>query len=323
MDDNFLKIWQAFSPLNNDLSDADTFPNKRPLLAHYTSIVTLERILATNEVWFSNPLFMNDLEELQFGILQGNQLFLNNEAIRKACGSAERFNKLAHAYNYFSNLFANEHSLDVYVFCLTEHDSTNTDGLLSMWRGYGGNGNGAALIIDTSKLVSVPLSPLVISPVKYSSTEIRLQWLNCKLDQFAALLSSLNLPDEQLSIAAFAMFDRIKLFALFTKHHGFSEEKEWRIVYLKEKDLNKKLEPMCHYAIGNRGLEPKLKLKVEPTDGITTDDFSFSKIIHQIILGPTVSHPLVRGTVLRMLERIGKPELQNKVLASTIPFRGA
>jgi hypothetical protein len=31
------------------------------------------------------------------------------------------------------------------------------------------------------------------------------------------------------------------MFALFTKHHGFKEEKEWRIVYHPDNDREKKI----------------------------------------------------------------------------------
>jgi hypothetical protein len=41
--------------------DRDDFPYllaKRPVFAHYTSIESLEKIMRSEEVWFSNPLFM-------------------------------------------------------------------------------------------------------------------------------------------------------------------------------------------------------------------------------------------------------------------------
>jgi hypothetical protein len=117
------------------------------------------------------------------------------------------------------------------------------------------------------------------------------------------------------------MFQRIKLFSLFSKHRGFSEEREWRIVYLIERDINKRLEPMCQYAIGPRGVEPKLKLRLEPIDGVIPPGFALSKLIHQIILGPSVSTPLAQAALLRMLDNIGKPELRERVVASNIPFR--
>ena len=46
-------------------------PGELPLLAHYTSIRTLERIAQTGEIWFSNPLYMNDVDELRYGMNLG------------------------------------------------------------------------------------------------------------------------------------------------------------------------------------------------------------------------------------------------------------
>jgi hypothetical protein len=61
----------AFAALWSDIQDGDSFPAVRPLLAHYTSISTLERILVNDEIWLSNPLYMNDMEELRFGLNEG------------------------------------------------------------------------------------------------------------------------------------------------------------------------------------------------------------------------------------------------------------
>jgi hypothetical protein len=51
------------------------------------------------------------------------------------------------------------------LFCLSEHAKDDTDGRLSMWRGYGGNGNGAAIVFDTAKIAAREESPLVIAHV--------------------------------------------------------------------------------------------------------------------------------------------------------------
>lgn len=315
------QIYNAFLPLWNDIQNAETFPSKRPLLAHYTSIAALESIMASDEVWFSNPLYMNDMEELRFGILEGAQACRQSDAIKSACGSAERHDKFLEGFEFNFNRFSNEHAFDVYVFCLTEHDRDNTDGLLSMWRGYGSNGNGAAIVFDTAQLNHVEGSALIISNVTYASREKRLKWIDEKLDAFAHLLAENNVPDDKLFLAAYALFERIKMFAICTKHHGFSEEKEWRVVYLRDRDHNKKFEHMLHYAIGKRGIEPKLKYKVQPIEGLTQADISLEKIIHQIVLGPAVSSPLAINAVRRMLEKVGKHKLSERLVASTTPLR--
>jgi DUF2971 family protein len=92
-----------------------------------------------------------------------------------------------------------------------------------MWRGYGGNGKGVALVIDTSKMTPVEGSPLVLSHVVYDSAEARRDWLAHKIADFAGLLKTSALSDEKLYLAAWVMFQRIKLFSLFSKHRGFCE----------------------------------------------------------------------------------------------------
>src|ERR1700741_4922001 len=148
---NDAEILKLFTPLWADLRAADSFPAKRPLLAHYTSVPVLESILKHNEFWLSNPLFMNDLEEVRFGLFHGSRLFSESSEIQAACGSQHRFDLLKLAFNDLGNAFANEHVLDLYVFCLSEHDKDNTDGVLSMWRAYGGNwSRGGEMVCPTT-----------------------------------------------------------------------------------------------------------------------------------------------------------------------------
>jgi hypothetical protein len=316
------EIYGTFSNLLwRDIQNTETFPAKRPLLAHYTSIANLECIMANDEVWFSNPLYMNDLEELRFVILEGAQAFRQDKAIKSACGNPERYNKLLHAFEYNLDQFSNKHAFDIYVFCLSEHESKITDGLLSMWRGYGGNGSGAAIVFDTAQLDYIEDSPLIIANVTYASQDKRREWINNKLATFADLIEKNYVPDDKLYLPAHALFERIKIYSIFTKHHGFSEEKEWRAVYLRERDLNHKMDGMLHYAVGKRGIEPKLKYKIRPIEGLTRGDLSLEKIVHHIILGPSVASPLAISAVQRMLEKVGKHALASKLVASTTPFR--
>lgn len=321
IDAEFQLLRQVFAPLYSEFTAGNSFPERRPLLAHYTSTANLERILATDELWFSNPLLMNDLEELRFGVLEGAQRFIGNAAIEAACSSANRAKVVFNAFSHYLDEFSSKHAVDVYALCTAEHDASDTDGLLSMWRGYGGNGNGAAIVFDTAKINVTNGSPLVISNVVYASTDQRRAWLDTKLIQFAEILKEQNIPDDKLYMASWIMFERIRLFALFTKHHGFKEEHEWRVVYLKERDTQNKLAPMLHYAVTARGLEPRLKFPVKPVEGVTSDDLSLAKLVDRIILGPTANSPLAMSTLHRVLDATGKGALKEKVVTSTIPYR--
>jgi hypothetical protein len=316
------EIEGAFASLWNDLKAEESFPHKRPLLAHYTSIATLEGIMANDELWFSNPLFMNDMEELRFGINESSRVIRQSQAIKDSCETPERYEIFQKTFESMLAAFSNEHAFDIYVLCFSEHDEEKDDGLLSMWRGYGGNGNGAAIIFDSQKLNENDDSPFIVSHVVYASGKERLDWIENKCIEFSAVLKNAHVPDEKLYIPIWHLFERMKIFSIFTKHAGFAEEREWRVVYMRERDKNRKLDEMLHYAIGRSGVEPKLKFKIKPVDGVTTDDFSLEKLVSKIILGPTVSSPLAVNAVRRMLEKLGKAEIAKKLIASTTPFRG-
>ncbi|MCK1709872.1 MULTISPECIES: DUF2971 domain-containing protein [unclassified Bradyrhizobium] len=92
---------------------------------------------------------MNDIEEVRFGVIEGNQIVLASEDLVTACKTAERAQLFKDSFAHFFNRFANEHILDTYVFCLSSHKRDDDDGRLSMWRGYGANGNGIAIVFDT------------------------------------------------------------------------------------------------------------------------------------------------------------------------------
>lgn len=318
---NDSQILALFDPLWGDIDSDNTFPNKRPLLAHYTAIETMESILKNDEVWLSHPLCINDLEELRFGISESTAAFHNHHGIRKACKTAERHEALTSSYRHYLSRYESEHAFDVYIFCLSEHPADDEDGLLSMWRGYGANGNGAAIVFDTSKLNHEEGSPLLIAKVIYASAKDRIARITSYLDIFSSTLEKHEIPDEKLYLAAHAIFERMKIFSLFTKHSGFHEENEWRVVYMKERETDNKLAKMLHYFVSPNGIQPKLKLKIRPDEGIIAPGQSLEKLIHKIVLGPSLASPLTSSAVRRMLKLVGKERLTEKISVSSTPFR--
>lgn len=296
-------------------------PEQLPLLAHYTSIRTLERIAQTGQIWFSNPLYMNDVDELRYGIGLGLHAVRSHPGLRHAC-PPDHYNALLDAFDELHTTFDNESAFDVYVFSCSEHDEQiGDDGLLSMWRGYGGDGNGVAIVFDLSRLIALPASPLLVQRVQYLSYEQSEAWMNGMLDRFAAALARLAVPPGDMPLAAGALFERIKLFALFTKHRGFHEEREWRVVYLREHDLAGKLTQQLHYDIGERGIEPKLRFAIgalgepgAPTPPLLED------LVARIILGPVLATPLVLRSARRMLE-LHRPAWAGRISQSSTPYR--
>lgn len=106
-------IYKVFDPLWEDVENSATYPTVRPLLAHYTSIATLERIMANDEIWFSNPLYMNDMEELRFGMNEGASAFHSHPAIKAACtGANYNYNKLLTTFDSQYYQFDALHAFD-------------------------------------------------------------------------------------------------------------------------------------------------------------------------------------------------------------------
>jgi hypothetical protein len=278
-------------------------------------------MMKNQEVWFSNPLFMNDLEEVRFGINEGARFFLTLENIGTAAQSKHRLDLLHQAFNHYYKMLDDEGAFDIYVFCLSEHQRENFDGLLSMWRGYGGQGNGAAIVFDTAKITLKQPSPLQLAKVQYGSQEERRNQLVAILNEWCGILQTLNLPDDQLYIAAHMAFTAIKFFALTSKHIGFLEENEWRIIYLPEYDNNNYLKDSLSYHIPAQGVEPKLKFKVLPVDGKDFPRTDLVALIDRIILGPSVSSKLALMSVKRMLTQFNRAALADHVFASSIPLR--
>jgi hypothetical protein len=117
-----MKSIQSFTQYNGLYSrfQTKTSPDQPLLLAHYTSVETVERILRNEELWFSNPLYMNDLEEMRAGIGIGSQLFPHYA--QHADADSNRISLLIQTFNHYMAHLAAEAALDTYVFCLCEHD---------------------------------------------------------------------------------------------------------------------------------------------------------------------------------------------------------
>lgn len=312
------EILNEFGPLYNRFGNQTTTP---ALLAHYTSIRAVERILQSNEIWLSNPLFMNDHQEMRFGINEGGRLFSTEKILKRAGVTADRMEYLRQCFVHFYQAFDSNEAFDTYVFCLSRHEPGNTDGLLSMWRGYGKHGSGAALIFDPNAIEPVVTSPLIVSEVRYASDADRSAELERMLEEWADITAQADIPTGKLFLAAHAAFAAVKAYALTSKHKGFSEELEWRVIYVPDRDQQKVLKPFLKYDIGERGVEPKLKFPMRHIEGVSAADLSFEKLLRGIILGPSASSPLAKRSVERMLETIGKPHFKDLVQSSGIPLR--
>ena len=301
------------------LDDDKSFPKKRPLLAHYTSLATLEKIAGNKELWLSHPYLMNDHQELAWALEEGVRRALVDAELTRILGSTA--GSFADILVQLSDADASSHNLDIYLACFSEHvPCVDSDGVLSMWRAYGGGGSGAALIFDTSELDPDEDSPFILAPVSYYSTEERIGFIDWAIRLVANAAEELDeLNDEVLYELAWIYYHRLRMFALFTKHLGFREENEWRLVYDPKRDDWEEYAEHLSYSISERGIEPKLKLRFGSSGPMK--DVSFDKLLSSVLLGPTAASALSLHATKRMLISAGCVPLSEKVRASSTPLR--
>ncbi|MDF3081485.1 DUF2971 domain-containing protein [Burkholderia sola] len=321
MSDNF--DYNAYlQPIWADYRPADQrFPAFRPLIAHYCSIATLEAVVKNEQFWFSNPLYMNDYEELVFGLVNSRDRFLGNVSVRNAFKTPERYDKFREQLLWIYEQFDKGLLFDIYIACFAEHDPADNDGLLSMWRGYGANGSGAALVFNTAALTEIPHSPLRVDPVTYGTSEERLAWVDQILEKFAELVGARDIPEAAFRVCASALFERFLMFSVFTKHRGFREEKEWRVVYSRHYDSNQMLTSMLGYFINGGAVEPKLKFRIAPLEGAAAGGVTLEQLVVKVILGPNGASVRSTMAVRRMLETLGMSALAERVVTSSTPYR--
>jgi len=322
IEDNYLSISRHFY-------GRDQLGPEGPLLAHYTSIHVLESIIRNNEIWMSNPLYMNDIQEMQFGIELGRQIF------HQFCYNSELTTEVSNAiYKSFESYIATANeslNLNTYILCFTEHPSGDEDGSLSMWRGYGDEGHGAALVFNAEKFGvgddgNFPLRLVKVFYGTDSEREVFLrEWLESwKFYTIYLINGAVGVKD--YSIPAWFAFLLVRMFSIVSKHKGFHAEQEWRLIYVPEHDRVAQYHRYSSYAIGKRGVEPKLKLPpykyVDIERKMVHFDYPMIGLdLESILLGPSTSASLTKQTFIRVLGGTGYETIRDKVYSSTIPLR--
>lgn len=285
---------------------------------HYTSSVVAVSMIENKSVWMRNALVMNDWREVDYGL----SCIEHVKSIRLWDDLKQAVND-CHT-NLFSELqdFVDKRSKslreDTYIACLSEHSPAEDDiGRLSMWRAYGGN-NGVALVINQTPLVH--LSDKLganSSPVFYATP-----------NDFAFMLEkvvvSINLNREYISTVDRTAFFRslyvMYFFAvLSTKHPGFQEEKEWRVIYTPFLRSSHNL--LYRRRLIDGMLQPVYEIPLEDNLEKGLDEADVPHLLNRLIIGPT-KNPIVPHTAfVELLREAGFADAESRVVNSDIPLR--
>lgn len=284
---------------------------------HYTGAETVMGIIRSRRVWMRKSSTMNDLMEIEHGL----------DCLRSAYAKhKDRFStiferlfpdfaaKLEGHFNGWLPRFRN----DTYISSMSEHDTSEDKlGRLSMWRAYGGRCGVAVVMNQTPFFTPSDALHAYTSPVAYLDEDTFGV-------EFARLLDSIEERSELVSQmgeeAVFArMFEVFRAAVLCTKHPGFREEREWRIIYSPSYAASEIVE---REVVSINGVpQPICKLPLEnfPDGGFY--GAAIPDLVERVIIGPTEFPRVVRESLIEVLRDAGVPDPDRRVFVSDIPLR--
>lgn len=288
---------------------------------HYTSADNAVKIITTRRFWMRNARCMNDYMELTFGHQHLVQIFQKNEQeLQKAFievleplerGLGDRV--LKHFDEWWQNL-----QFNTYIGSISEHDpSENKYGRLSMWRAYGGNSAKAALILRMPLDQQANGLRVLLSPVAYLGMEEIEQEFRATLQSIKDNLATLaSIQTEEIFNTAYFM---LVMAALSLKHKGFSEEREWRMIFLPDALPSEHIERSVEVIAGVPQTVFKIPLENKPDQEIC--GVAIPDLIDQVIIGPSVYPTAIFDAFTHILKDAGISDPHSRLTISDIPLR--
>lgn len=285
---------------------------------HYTTADVAKSVLERREIWMRNASTMNDFSEITYGLntLQdclysepGNRLRAILESVHP--GLMDEFlGRLRQHVDIFRT--------QTYLTCVSEHEGDeDIYGRLSMWRAYGGAAGVALVMHNAAFLTPTDVLRVYTSPVLYADQGTFDRRFSEVVSALARRSDVLRMLGRELLLEY--LFNACRFAILCTKHPGFREEREWRIIHTPPLDhsphLGMGLESVR--AVPQRVL--KLPLRDHPGDGLI--GLAPNLLIDRIIIGPTEHPAVLREAFIDLLAGAGVRNPAAKVVNSNIPLR--
>jgi hypothetical protein len=210
-------------------SERDRILQSGNSFSHYTSADTVLKVVRGASWWLRSAAVMNDFSEIDYGFqLFRTVLEKHNERFSSVLNSiGEKFVETA---GQRLEVYLRIAKFESYVASFTEHDNElDRFGKLSMWRAYGGR-SGAALVLNKQPFFQASAnSSVLMSPVFYADDGIFESMFLSILDNVE--INNKILREMDLEILSDFWAKTLVVMFLTTKHLGFAEEREWRLIY--------------------------------------------------------------------------------------------
>lgn len=309
--DEFYKSAFTNSVLNYKFEEYET-------IYHYTDFGGLIAILESQSLYCTNINFLNDTKEFNHGveilenIIDSYQTNKTNERI---------FDLLKKQVNTIYNL-------DRYVTCF----SKNGD-LLSQWRSYGNQGKGIAIgfhPLEIEESLSEFLCGMNILYDENIQKNIIEEYIKITLKYFENSKELFDWTNYDYDfLVADTILDFLEGVIAGFKHPSFIEEKEFRIEYKVDGNINKQDKKTIKFRHSENLLIPyitliskfkerQLRAKTNP-DILKHTDTDIRLPLKEIIIGPSLDYEMNKVGIEMLLKKTGYENI--KIKPSTIPYR--
>ena len=317
MEDLLNKMLEIFSPYI--LEKTKLVRENGLRFVHYTSAEAAMKIIKNEEVWLRNAQCMNDFTEIEHGIdclVTAFKSETEGKLFKEMLNSLFPgiVDELTELFNGWIPYFRSS----TYIICVSEHsDCEDKFGKLSMWRAYGGRNSVAIVLNNMPFFAETDVFKAYSYPIEYIDTsEYGEQLDGLRKRMYAEKEYLLNIGKDSVLSWLFHIF---KYIVLCTKHPGFAEEKEWRIVYTPKYEKSEYVESNIETINKVPQEVHKISLRDIPEQNFT--GASIPELVDRIIIGPS-DHQLVIGDAfITLLKNCNCEEAEKKIYYSGIPLR--
>ena len=317
-DETINKVRSIFFPNAHSATQRVIENGKR--FVYYTNAETANSILRGKKIWLRNVTTMNDYMEVAHGFDCLNEAYKQQDLRTKFTSLIDGcFEGLTKEVEDMFNAWLPTIRTETYIACLSEHVAEEDEhGRLSMWRAYGGR-SGVALVMKGDVLFSKSdVLGAYSSPVGY---------MNSKLvrEQFETVINNIENSIEYVrgmgrDALKNTIFGMMHFAVLCTKHPGFHEEREWRIISSPKIYGTGILESSIEVVRGIPQDVYKISLaKDYPEHNLT--GLALPNLLDRIIIGPTEFPSTIRRAFISLLTTAGVADPASKVFVSDIPLR--
>ena len=244
---------------------------------YYCSLETFLNIIKNQTIYLSDPLKMNDSEEIKWAIKKMDSNLFGQIIQRSYLSDIDKSDLI--------KILEEKGQNNVFISCFSKKED-----LLSQWRAYGDNGNGVALGFDLNKLAK-PGQNIRIKKVIYSN-QIKKEYL--RESQFEIAADTLSIAKQANDGADYddkeLLLDELLDVCLEYKNPCFVEEDEVRLIYKEIERVDQVIE--AHSAWSNREYHYK-PLKLEHSFRIIRKNditeyviMPIENAVEKIIIGP-------------------------------------